>query len=280
MGVNGDYNVVHDDVGDWSRGAIPMARPVRVFPQPGLLTHPMLLDDMPRRVAWLDLAALLVLMVVVSEVIERAALMWIDADAAADPRVIPVLATLFRGAVLTSVVHLTWRRRGQRAASVGLCARPWWAMGLLGVGGGLLAFLTLFATMGMLYLMDPGVIEAFQDNPEKIAEQIPRWPPVALLAVCAAVGFYEELIFRGYLLTRLRRATGSAAVAVILSAVAFSAVHWGQQVPVIVIPLFGIGVVWAVLTLATRSVVPAIIGHTLFNGIQFMGLYYAYPDWR
>jgi len=71
----------------------------------------------------------------------------------------------------------------------------------------------------------------------------------------------EETIFRGFIYGWLRR-WGPAALAVPLSALIFSAAH--QQL-VLFLPLFFVGVVLALLYQGSRSILPGVLTHALFN---------------
>lgn len=72
----------------------------------------------------------------------------------------------------------------------------------------------------------------------------------------------EEIIFRGLLLTALANKLGTKA-AVILSSAIFSLIHYYDFVNTIDVFIFGI--IMAITFLKTRSLVPCIIAHALFN---------------
>jgi uncharacterized protein len=84
---------------------------------------------------------------------------------------------------------------------------------------------------------------------------------LAIIVVCVIAPISEETIFRGFIYGWLRR-WGPAALAVPLSAVIFSAAH--QQL-VLFLPLFFVGVVLALLYQGSRSILPGILTHALFN---------------
>ena len=60
---------------------------------------------------------------------------------------------------------------------------------------------------------------------------VPRLHPLGYVGVAAMVGIYEEIVFRGFLMTRLRRATGSWFVAVLASTALFTSLHAFDQTP-------------------------------------------------
>lgn len=87
--------------------------------------------------------------------------------------------------------------------------------------------------------------------------------PVWLLVLSVAVlpALCEELVFRGILLASLRGRLG-APVAVLLSAAAFALIHLH---PLVLLPILILGVLLALLTALSRSVVPAVAVHFLNN---------------
>lgn len=86
------------------------------------------------------------------------------------------------------------------------------------------------------------------------------WVAVALVvAVVAPLG--EELLFRGYLLRALA-ARWSPAFGLVVSTIAFAAVH-GHLAALAAYLLYGAGL--GLATLRTRSVVPAVVAHTAVN---------------
>jgi sodium transport system permease protein len=85
--------------------------------------------------------------------------------------------------------------------------------------------------------------------------------PLVLLCIAIAPGICEELLFRGPLLAGLRTGLGPVG-AVLVSAFLFAVFHLD---PYRFLPQFGVGVVLAVLTLRSGSLVPGMIVHALHN---------------
>lgn len=95
------------------------------------------------------------------------------------------------------------------------------------------------------------------------------WNPIVLilLAVVAAP-LLEELLFRGFM-CRTMLAFWSKRNAVLGSALIFAIVHPGTSFP----PVFLLGIATAVLYLRSRSVVPGMVLHALYNlGIVWLAL--------
>ncbi len=83
------------------------------------------------------------------------------------------------------------------------------------------------------------------------------------VVICAPI--FEELLFRGFLLTRLRR-FGSW-FAIITSGVMFGLFHQNHE------QLFfatAFGILTAFVAMRTRSIIPGIIAHVLLNGYAFL----------
>jgi len=117
-------------------------------------------------------------------------------------------------------------------------------VGAWGVLGG---FVVITITVGALYALGHG--GAFH------APRVDPW----LMAGNAFSNFFEELIFRGFLLTALMAALGFWPAA-ILSSIAFGAVH--TQFPLEIQVLVGVaGFVWCVVAVRARSLLAPYISH-------------------
>ena len=94
----------------------------------------------------------------------------------------------------------------------------------------------------------------------------------ALLSAGAALS--EELIFRGFVITRLRRITGRFWIGAVLGSLAFSMGHLYQGMAGVLLT-FLYGMLFAGLFAARRSVFPCIVAHFLQDiivlGAMFMG---------
>lgn len=256
---------------------MPVARAVgSQVPEP----HPVLLTRSSRRNALVDILLLIGIAVALELTLGVIAAPFLGTNDNVDGRTVLLTLTLLRGALLVGAVAWILKRRGQSAASVGVCQETWWMTLLFSVVAAVGAYAALLGSIGIMYLIDPSAVVALQRNPERIASSIPKLHPAMLWAVSMFVGFYEELLFRGFVLTRLRRASGSASVAVIVSAALFALPHAGGQELIAIIPIFGLGLVWAVLTLWRRSVLPAMLGHGIFNSLQLTALYYFEQNWH
>ena len=240
----------------------------------------MLVLGQDRASAWSDVVMLVVVAATAYFLTSLFVGLLIGPDPTGIGRAVHFGSTLVWGLLVMGFAISMARLRGQPLESLGLSLNEWWLQGLLGVSGAVAAWAILLGFWLVLVQVAPDWEEALRENPERITDQIPRLHPVWLCAVSLVVGMYEEVIFRGFILTRLRRATGSVVAAVMLSAVLFGLPHGATQVPITIIPILLIGVAWGVLTWWQRSLVPAIVAHTLFNLGQFIALYYTHSQWE
>lgn len=132
------------------------------------------------------------------------------------------------------------------------------------LGVGWLAWMVFLALQGSEPRSDPWKCPGGDDlDPGSVAA---RGAVATVLAVAAhlANGFAEELAMRGYLMTRLRTATGSAGTAVVLSTAAFTSYHVYQDgYGVTSVAVFG--VVAALAFLALRNLWVVALSHALMN---------------
>ena len=125
----------------------------------------------------------------------------------------------------------------------------WFAFSLIATGAIILAFKAfgMSETREIHYLI-----------PQTLSEKL------TFVVVCVTAGICEELIFRGFMITALRAATGSLALAVLVAAVAFGAAHAHQNAS-------GglraglLGLVLTVPLLMTGSLYPAIAAHAVVD---------------
>lgn len=122
-----------------------------------------------------------------------------------------------------------------------------------------IAFLTMavitskiLSSLGFSLGEDRADVKAFyQQNPIYI------W----LMAFTAGIG--EELVHRGYILSRLTKIFKSSAVAVIISAVLFGLTHYNYGTLVMLINPFWFGLISGIFYLKYKNIKALIIAHTL-----------------
>ena len=90
---------------------------------------------------------------------------------------------------------------------------------------------------------------------------------VAVIYTIVVAPFCEELVFRGLLTETLNEKAPKFAV-VLLPAVLFSLVHLPS--PIAILYTFVLGIVLGIIRLRTKSLVPCILLHSLFNATNYM----------
>ncbi len=173
---------------------------------------------------------------------------------------------LYAGVAITLV--LVARSRGVELRPVfgrALGTREALASAALGLAVLVFSFGSMIALLGALSLAFPTILERFADNSMDFVVRRPGGLDVlatSLLALTAGIvaPVVEELVFRGFLLTRWARRFGVRS-GVLFTALLFGLLHFALA------PLgaFALGLVAAVLYLRTRSLVAPILAHATAN---------------
>jgi membrane protease YdiL (CAAX protease family) len=168
-----------------------------------------------------------------------------------------VLAVCQYGAMLFNIFVLAFMRRGGTLRDLGWRGFKWWWLPVAPIA-------TYVALVSASYLQTfnqslfPGVSNG---QCHEVQHDYSHYYVLAIIVVCVIAPISEETIFRGFVYGWLHR-WGPAVFAVPLSAAIFSALH--QQL-VLFLPLFFVGLVLASLYQGSRSIVPGILTHALFN---------------
>ena len=182
-----------------------------------------------------------------------------------------LVATVAIGLVLVALAAGMTRSASCSAASIGLSFSNWKTDCLLGIVVAIVSQLAFMVTMLIIFLAWPGMQDQVEANPERINQMLPPMHPVLLVGLITLVAFWEEAIFRGVLVTHLRRIFGSWALAVLVAGGLFGVMHIIGQEPIMAVPLAVIGVIWTLFMIWRRSIVACVVGHALFNlGQLFM----------
>ncbi|TVP44814.1 MAG: CPBP family intramembrane metalloprotease [Gemmatimonadales bacterium] len=134
-----------------------------------------------------------------------------------------------------------------------------WVGVMLGVPAGLVAAQTVFRLMDFVIPVPQELLENF--GQALMPENVPTWQLVLLIALVP--GITEELTFRGVLLHGLRRRFGPWGLALVVGGI-FGFFHF----QIFRIPATAaLGVVLTLVTIHSGSIFPAIVWHTLNNGL-------------
>jgi membrane protease YdiL (CAAX protease family) len=166
------------------------------------------------------------------------------------------------------------RLRGETLADIGL-KRPasWMRTFMIGIGLAAIVFVAIYFSEKAGFRRDLSKFKAVQGNLE-----------LAVLGVLYALigaGFYEEFMFRGFLMQGLAMffGAGRAAwiVACVIQGALFGAAH-AYQNPLGMAITGTLGVLMGLLVLVSgRNLWPVIIGHGLFDASRFVLFYFQGP---
>ena len=264
---------------------IPFARPITLTPLAEsalfVANDAMLLRGMSRRAALLDVCLLAGVLIVfefaLGFVVQR---IWGPFPPSPDGHGLDVPSEVLRAAVvpviaLRSLVVILFtalilRLRRQPWTSVAMTRDRLGDNLLLGVATAAIAGLMILGFMMALTVVFPDLRRQMERNAEQISDMLPMLGIPAFLALAVVVGVWEELAFRGFMMTRLRRLTGRWTLAVIISTAIFTALHAAEQTPAALIAVSLLSISFSAVTIWRRSLVPAIVAHILWNFVQFM----------
>lgn len=266
---------------------IPIAVPVPVT-EPGPAVppaHDMLLADSSRRSVCVDMVVVL-FGLVVFELLSQWLLSFAtgigdlpeNASDADITRVMILPGLPARAALVTIVLAMLLAWRHQTLRSLGITVDRLVINTLLGLVALGAAYGLIIPWALAIQVFAPETAQGFQKNAEAIMSFVPRQSPLRFLWLALVIGFYEELFFRGFLMTRLRRLLGGWTWAAIVSSIVFVAPHMIEQEPIALVPIGILAAIFCVVTIWRRSIVPALVAHWLFNLSQFLLLYYTSGD--
>src|SRR5882724_10963683 len=195
---------------------------------------------------------------------------------------VPVQINLEKGLVFDAIgkmllVGVAWgliRLRGETLADIGL-KRPesWMRTFMIGIGFAAIVFVAIYFSEKAGFRRDLSKFKEVQGNLE-----------LTLLGVfyaAIAAGFYEEFMFRGFLMQGLAMLFGGSRtawiVACLVQGALFGAAH-AYQNPLGIAITGTLGILMGLLVLASgRNLWPAIVGHGLFDASRFVLFYFQGP---
>jgi membrane protease YdiL (CAAX protease family) len=165
------------------------------------------------------------------------------------------VATILRDLALVALVLFFLWRNAEPLTQIGWTTRRALREVLLGVG--LYVPATLAAALVDLALTHVG-LSAPSHPPHELSPTHAETPLAVVLVLVVAIA--EETIFRGYILSRLREATHSTSLSVLLSAGIFAVGH-GYEGSAGVVSVGFLGVVFALVFVWRKSLVAPITMH-------------------
>jgi membrane protease YdiL (CAAX protease family) len=251
------------------------ARPaaaVVVYARPaGALASDRLIPSLSRRIALIDIAVvggLFVFLQVAKEVVMVIVLK--DAPAEVYRAWAPGLIVGL-GVLLAFVVLSVSRREGLPPGSMGLTGRGWLLEAGIGLLGAAVVMVGIVGVSTYVQIFLPYLVPMLQQSQESISEALPPMSIGTVVALTVVVAIYEELLFRGFLLPRLRVLTGSWWSAILLGATGFGLLHMYQAAPAAVM-IMGLAVFLSVLFVWRGSLIAPMVTHFVIDAIQLAAL--------
>jgi uncharacterized protein len=206
---------------------------------------------------------------------------WLATQAGIVLPVMPLLRHAYLTFVLSILLFVYFRWQGGPMAAFGVVApkRP-----LVLIGRGFLLFIAiLIFEIGITPFTDPIILKLTGAAPHQAERYFAAMQGnLGLLLYVIPLGWVfgglgEELLNRGFIMTRMAQVFGDGraawVVAVVLQAALFGAGH-AYQGPVGIFGVTVIGMIYAVGALAWgRNLWPAVIAHGLFDTFGFWALY-------
>jgi membrane protease YdiL (CAAX protease family) len=189
---------------------------------------------------------------------------------------------LEKGFVLDAIVKVllvgvAWgliRLRGETLADIGL-KRPasWMRTFMIGIGLAAIVFIAMYLSEKAGFRRDLSKFKDVQGNLELTL--------FGVLYALIGAGFYEEFMFRGFLMQGLAMFFGASRgawiTACVLQGALFGAAH-AYQNPLGIAITGTLGVLMGLIVLALgRNLWPVIIGHGLFDASRFVLFYFEGP---
>jgi len=175
-----------------------------------------------------------------------------------------------QGLAALVLVGLLVHKNGQRLASIGVHGRALAGELLVALGTFLAVYLSFLLVLAVLQTLShwyPRLLQDLAAERLKLAQIFPRLAMWRLIAFCLFVGFYEELLFRGFVLTRLKVITGYWAPAILISSAVFALGH-SYEGTTAVIQIFLVAVIFGAVFAWRGSIVGIGLAHAAMNAVN------------
>jgi membrane protease YdiL (CAAX protease family) len=103
----------------------------------------------------------------------------------------------------------------------------------------------------------------------ELFDLVAEFPAVWILPFSLFVGIHEEVLFRGFFLSRMRAVSRSSAVAIIVTSLIFGLLHFYQGL-LGIFQTTMIGLFLAIVVTYSRTLWPAIIAHAVFDATNLL----------
>lgn len=266
--LNQDDDLAGDPLADFAHadlptltyaGHPPLARAVEDKRYPRI--------DMSRGSAAVDL------MVVVLSIVLFVILLSISSIPAWMEENLPSLGRLwinvFIGIITLDVLAIVLMVRKQKLATLGLAKTSFGKTIGLAAATIPVCYISVLITVTAYLALSGTSLDGLVQERAAFLDEVPHIPPLIAVPFALFVGIHEEVLFRGFILGRLRALFGSTVAAVIASSIVFGLLH-GYQGAIGVVQTTTVGLVLATLAARFRTIWPAILAHGLFDTITLV----------
>jgi membrane protease YdiL (CAAX protease family) len=171
------------------------------------------------------------------------------------------------GGILLIAIFCILTLRNQSPAAIGLVRTPLSRVCVFAMIGLPACYAATLVTGFLFSWLVNKDVETLAKERSRLFEIIPHMALWQTILLSAFVGVHEEVLFRGFLLGRMRAFFRSNVAAVFVSSLIFGLPHVYQGT-MGVLQTASIGVVLALITLRARSLWPAILAHAMFDAVN------------
>jgi len=196
-----------------------------------------------------------------------------------DPRWYQILSSVGVGTTSILACALIVRIAGHKPVSVGWTHKDLGANAGIGLGAWVATYVVLFSAVVAASFMFPSLLTETPVAQQKIEESFPPMRLYWVIPLTIFVAFWEEIVFRGFVLTRLNAIFKRWWLTILLASTVFGAIHIYEGLLAAVI-ISGLALVMSALFVWRRSLVPSIVFHCLHNLVIFIVLDRISQTWQ
>jgi len=197
-----------------------------------------------------------------------------------DPRWYQVLSSV--GVGITSILACTLivYVAGHKPVSIGWTRKDCAANAGIGIGALVATYVILFSAALAASFLFPSLLTETPEAQRAIEENFPPMRVYWVVPLTIFVALWEEIVFRGFVLTRLNAIFRRWWLTILLASSVFGAVHIYYEGLLAVLVISGLALVMSVLFVWRRSLVPSIVFHWLHNLVIFVLLGSISQTWQ
>jgi len=176
---------------------------------------------------------------------------------------------LANGLLSLLVISLLIRHRRQSPADIGLNRAPPLRVFLAALAAVPLCFLAGAVSNISVTLLRGGDFASFARQRTEFFEKVSDIPIRWIFPLALFVGIYEEILFRGFFLSRLRALFRTSAAPILITSTVFGALHFDQGF-VGMCQTAVVGLVLAIVAVRARTLWPAILAHAAIDTLSLV----------